>query len=367
MKIYLVDYLGIHCGMHYYLDSFSRVLLSIPNTQIEILSNYPIEKRIPFFKNQYKGSLVRKVLSLFVNIRRLYRHINTHRDCFYVYLTYGNTIDALFMSVISKTSKHIIDIHEAIAQDIDKSIILNHVFKDIYRYKVNAVISHSERTDIILYDYNFKNKKLFVPHFKYQFKKIYNDVNITNEIRNSIDNSRINLLFFGNLNENKGIDILIESINLLPEETCKRLNVIIAGKDFDGAIDRVSPKADRNVKIFRRHITDDELVFLYQNVDYISLPYRKTSQSGILEMAFYFKKPIIASNIPYFKKMLTDFPTFGVIAGINAKDYASILSEVIDNNHKQFYTQSDYDKYENRKEINDFILNFQAWINEYKS
>ena len=56
-------------------------------------------------------------------------------------------------------------------------------------------------------------------------------------------------------------------------------------------------------------------MYLYEHTDYVALPYRKTSQSGILEMAFYFRKPILASDVPYFRRMLTEFPSFGILSG----------------------------------------------------
>lgn len=121
-------------------------------------------------------------------------------------------------------------------------------------------------------------------------------------------------MFFGNLNESKGVDILLQAFNLLSDENANKFNLIIAGKDFDGAIDRVKIKDNRSVRIFKRHISDDELRFFYNQVDFLCLPYRKTSQSGILEMAFYFKKPIIASDIPYFQQTLTTFPSFGILS-----------------------------------------------------
>ena len=40
MKVYLVDYIGMHCGMHYYNDAFCRVLSAVPGLDVSVLSNY---------------------------------------------------------------------------------------------------------------------------------------------------------------------------------------------------------------------------------------------------------------------------------------------------------------------------------------
>lgn len=235
-------------------------------------------------------------------------------------------------------------------------------FKKLYEDSIQNVISHSKRTDDFLKEYSFKGLRLYVPHFRYRFPKEYSLDNIDKEIKESVDSERINLLFFGNLNESKGVDILLDAVNRLSTENADKLNVIIAGKDFDGSVDRVKPLPDRRVKIFKRHITDDELRFLYQNVDYLSLPYRKTSQSGILEMAFYFKRPIIATRIPYFEKTLNEFPTFGILSGQDSEEYSKTLVQLIANHSETgFFSDNDYSRYENRKEVKEFLETFSKW------
>lgn len=362
--IYLVDYIGVHCGMHYYLEAFKKVLSELHDTNVKILSNYATnDDEYGFFINHYRGSRIQKGFSLLKNLIRLIRYVYRHPDGVYIYLTYGNPIDLLFMNIIAKANRHLIDIHEAIAQDVDGNLTLKEKFKTLYSQKIKGVISHSTRTNNFLDEYGYKAIRLQVPHFKYVFPKDYDVNQISDDINNAPDESKINLLFFGNLNESKGIDILIEAVNLLPDDIADNLNVVIAGKDFDGAVDRVKPKSGRHVKIFRRHITDDELRFLYQNIDYMALPYRKTSQSGILEMSFYFKRPIIASDVTYFRNTLNEFPSFGILAGNSAESYAKTLANVIIN-HKSnhFYTDDDYARYENRAEIKDFISNLGSWI-----
>ena len=362
--IYLVDYLGVHCGMHYYLDAFRSVLKDLPGIKVNILSNYsPDSSKIPFFLNQYKGSIINKCLSLVVNLHRLRRFISKNKEDIFVYLTYGNAIDIPFMQIITNIPYHIIDIHEAIAQNKDNDSSLKKRFKALYLKKVHNVISHSYRTDEFLQEYEFHRKVFHVPHFKYIFPKEYNTASLTSVIVGSIEKNKINLLFFGNINENKGIDILLNALNQLSPTVAEKINLIIAGKDFDGLIDKIKIKDTLSVKLFKRHITDDELRYLYQNVDYICLPYRKTSQSGILEMAFYFKKPIITTDVPYFRKILTEFPSFGILSGCSVEEYSNTLEYITqNNNHQKYFIDQEYARYENRDEVCEFKKDLYKWI-----
>lgn len=363
-KIYIVDYLGVHCGMHYYLEAFKRVVSQLPECDVTILSNYSDKDSLkPFFINQYKGNKVRKGLSLLINMQRLRMFIREHRDDVFIYLTYGNWIDELFIKIIARCPNHLIDIHEAIAQNVDSNESLKRKFKDLYSNRISAVISHSSRTDDFLKEYGYCAKKFNVPHFKYVFPKNYDAEVISEDIKRALASDKIKILFFGNLSEAKGVDILLSSLNMIDDSLLKNLKVIIAGKDFDGTVHRVKPKDGVDLCLFARHISDDELVCLYQSVDYLALPYRKTSQSGILEMAFYFKKPIIASNVTYFRKTLEEFPSFGVLSGNSPDKYAKTLSEITKNHSTAVYfSDADYARYENRKEISQFKKELSEWL-----
>ncbi len=97
--IYLVDYIGNHCGMHYYLQAFKDTLQQIDNIEVSILSNYTTNGTKPFFLNQYEGNSINKVFSLIKNFYRLRQFIGLHPNDTIVYLTYGNIIDIPFIKL----------------------------------------------------------------------------------------------------------------------------------------------------------------------------------------------------------------------------------------------------------------------------
>lgn len=360
--IYLVDFIGIHCGMHYYLDAFKKILESIEGVKVGIISNYSDNDEPPVLLNQYKGGKLRKMMTAARNLRRLSRFIGRHSDDKFIYLTYGNILDPYFLKVISKAPYHCVDIHEALAQNEDSNSGLRQKLAEVYSERIKNVISHSSRTDDYLMQFGFEGTRFEVPHFKYVFPREYHISSIPQDMRNAIDRTKINILFFGNITREKGIDVLLDAVNKISEEDASKINVIVAGKDIDGVYKRVKIKKERNISFFIRHITDEELRFLYDNVDYLALPYRKTSQSGILEMAFYFKKPIIASDIPYFRKMLTEFPSFGLLDGNNSKHYSAAIHQIIRKKPSDFFKDEDYARYENRKEVDEFKQHFSEWL-----
>lgn len=361
--IYLVDYIGVHCGMHYYLDAFKQLLEREEGVKVAIVSNYNYGGQEPVLLNHYKGNKLSKIKSALINVGRLRRFVRSHPTDRFIYLTYGTLLDPMFLSAVTANPNHCVDIHEAIAQDMDHHGWLKKILAREYRKNVRNVIVHSERTEKFLDEFRYNGEVYRVPHLKYVFPREYDTATIPEDVREAVMPDKVNLLFFGNLTKEKGVDILIESINLLDDEAASKINVVIAGKDRDGSCRRVAAKAGRNIHFITRHITDDELRYLYAHTDYLSLPYRKTSQSGILEMAFYFRKPIVASDIPYFRKMLTEFPSFGVLAGNGADELSESLRKLVKDTDVKYFAEEDYARYENRAEIDRFMHEFKSWLN----
>jgi len=363
-QIYIVDYIGIHSGMHYYNSSFKSYLEEIDGLNVDVISNYKDKGKV-FFYNVY---VVNKIFGFFLFLinyfRLLFKVINSKNE-YFILLSYGNIVDVIFMTITIFSKRIIIDVHEVCELQL-KSKIVKFMLTTLYKKSVKTLIYHSERSNELLSEIGYNKKRIYVPHFKYQFNKAFDEAKIGNDVIRNISKNKINILFFGYVTYAKGIDILLRATNLLPENIVNKLNIIIAGKDFDGTINTVDTKYDFSIKRILRHINDDELIYIFSHIDYVILPYRKTSQSGILEMAFYFKKPIIATCIKYFERLLTQFPSFGLLMQVNERSMADVLIEVVnthENNYTNYFTEYDLYNFNSKVEIEAFIQNVREIIN----
>ena len=362
--VYIVDLIGKHCGMHYYINSFIKEIQRVSDVQVEILSNFNCEGKNPFLVDHYEGNTLQKGLKFLYNYLKLIWFCLTRRKSVVVFMNYGDLLEILTLPFICLTH-HIIDVHEAIAQSKDSSNFHKKCFTYLYSKRVKTVIYHSDRANNMLSQLGYSGERMFVPHFRYEISRDYNANNIDDEVRSAISNDRVNLLFFGNLTKEKGIDILLSSVNILSLETKKQLNVIIAGKNIDDSVYSVKPYDDVSVNLFVRHISDDELNFFYSKCQAIAMPYRKTSQSGVLEMAFFHKLPVIATRIPYFEKTLGEFPSFGELAGSSPEEYAQALKIFVMKQttaNDGYYNAEDYGKYLHRSEVDLFLDKFVQYI-----
>lgn len=124
-----------------------------------------------------------------------------------------------------------------------------------------------------------------IPHasFNYYVKK----ETVNESIKHTIG-------FFGRIEPYKGLDLLVEAFE---KQKNKELKLLIAGS---GSIDetvRTKIQNNRNIILINRYIEDDEFQDLMNQIDFVVLPYRRASQSGVIPMAFAFGKTVVATQV----------------------------------------------------------------------
>ncbi len=122
----------------------------------------------------------------------------------------------------------------------------------------------------------------------------------------------------GFLRPDKGLDTLLESLELLHEG--RRLAVIVGGEVRDASLAKRMEEAGREGLVFLpRYLSTREILMLAALSDAIVLPYRdppgKYAVSGILHLSMGSLKPIIGSNVPRLTELYTLAPRLVFRAG----------------------------------------------------
>ena len=116
------------------------------------------------------------------------------------------------------------------------------------------------------------------------------------------------IIMYGNNTPYKGTDLLLNALQELPEDVKRGLNVTIAGRVSETYHKELQNKAHGlSVNIIPEFIPDQQLYEMIDEADFIALPYRNISQSGVLLLALYFRKPLLISDLPSFKETLKGF------------------------------------------------------------
>lgn len=360
--IYIYDLIGAKSGCMYYNDAFCETLRKA-GINATVVSNYEDNYSKLWLANMYKGIIPVKILKLCYNMFVLL-FLLLKKKSKVVYLSYGTSIDAMFLTIGKYSNSIIVDIHEYVQLDQEKKKLqLNDKFNRIYR-KIPLVIYHSPRTLNYLKRVVSENNMIYVPHFKYQFDQTYNLDKIDDRVKKTILKEKTNILFFGHFRESKGIKVLIEAIQDLAAQAANRYHFIFAGadphKEFVGALEKLSQT--RSISVVPRYIETEELNFLFDSCNAVILPYFEVSQSGVLETAVFFRKQLLLSDIQYFKEFINKQPSFGyTFINKSSKDLASLLSEINVKGLKH-YSEQDLRNFYQLNEFESFIKEFNKHI-----
>ena len=358
MKIQLHDFIGNHSGMHLYLDSFTDLLLG-HNIETSIHSNYNDLKTNKSYPNIFKGIILQKIVLLIIcHMLFFYNCLKLNKGDYIIISIFGTKIDIVFLAISCLfKSKVILDIHEVIIIG-DGNMFTSKLYRFLYDNCNNKIISHSIKTDESLIFMGYNHEVIQIPHVHYSFQKDYDISNVSEDVRLSFLENKKHFLFFGNIVSSKGITDLLSAV----ETTANKNNdfiIIIAGKDSSKIIQNYKNLhlVSRKINFIIRYINDDEMKYLFTYCDYVLLPYRDIYQSGVLEMAITFKRPILTSDISYFKNLLFDYPSFG--KAVNTKNQHLFANEILRITNsitmEPSYTNNDLCSYFNTEIFDDFI------------
>lgn len=114
-------------------------------------------------------------------------------------------------------------------------------------------------------------------------------------------------LFFGRIDEYKGVDRLVKAQKKNCCDSMYNLPVVIAGKNLTNEEYKTS---DENKTIcLLRFISDGEMIWLFEHCGVVVLPYYEASQSGVLPIAYKYGKPVIVSNINGLRELVLEDKT----------------------------------------------------------
>ena len=107
------------------------------------------------------------------------------------------------------------------------------------------------------------------------------------------------VLFFGVVRKYKGLAYLLKAMRRLPPE--KRYHLVVAGEFYDD-INTYRPELERlhgkqQLTLVNAYVPNEAVPVYFSAADLVVLPYISVNQSGIIQLAYGFSKPVVATTV----------------------------------------------------------------------
>ncbi len=175
------------------------------------------------------------------------------------------------------------------------------VYRRIYQ-AVDKIIVHAQQNKKTLIElFNIPEKKIAViPHGNYFSLREINPELTLIEARRilGLEKDDFYLLFFGNIRPYRGLDTLLKAMAYL--RNIPQIKLIVAGDIKDEAIceDLVDLLRVRDsVNFYLTYIPLKYLGQYFYSADLVVLPYYQVYQSGAIQLAYAFHRPVISTRV----------------------------------------------------------------------
>ncbi len=203
------------------------------------------------------------------------------------------------------------------------------------KYFFNSVdyfitMSQSVQSDLFSLYPNAKEKLLFHPVYSNFGKPV--EKQIAKEKLNIASNNV--MLFFGFIRDYKGLDVLLQAIALIKDKM--DFTLVVAGEFYsneDKYLGLIKDLELENVvKLFSDFIPTNEVKYYFSACDVVVLPYKSATQSGIVQIANNFDKPMISTNVGGLPEVIADGKTGYLVEKENPQKLAEAILKYYNQN-----------------------------------
>lgn len=151
------------------------------------------------------------------------------------------------------------------------------------------------------------------------------------------------LLFFGFIREYKGLDYLIDALPKVLAEF-PQTQLVVAGEfwhnrvQYEAQIQRLG--VSEHVVLVDRYIPNEEVGRFFAAADLVTLPYASATQSGVLQLALGFSRPVIATRVGGLAEAVEEGAGITLVAPRDADALAAGIIDYLHSPSQQAVTAS---------------------------
>lgn len=143
--------------------------------------------------------------------------------------------------------------------------------------------------------------------------------------------ARLELLFYGFVRPYKGLDVLIDALSRLDGLDYA---LTIAGEFWKGE-DETRARIEElglsdRIKLRPRYHSDQETAQLFSRADFVVLPYRSATGSGVIPIAYHYDTPVIATKVGGLPDVVDQGATGFLVEADSAEQLAGAIRAAAD-------------------------------------
>lgn len=268
-----------------------------------------------------------------------------------IHLTWPLNYSAFSLYAFRK--RMMLTVHDPFAHSSKRTRFNEFQRKVAFRLLDNFLILNKAQKNDFIASYHLEKKNIYESRLgRYDYLSIFKDDSL--RVRNQI-------IFFGGIFLHKGVDYLLEAMELVHKQL-PETKLIIAGKGefwFD-----VEPYTRKDyIEFQNRYIPDGELSRMIQQSKFVVVPYIDATQSGVIMTAYVFDKPCISTNVGGLTEMVVDGVCGETVPPRDSKALASaIVSLLFDSDKLDAYSSYIRNNYSEGEKSWNYIANEMSAI-----
>ncbi len=151
------------------------------------------------------------------------------------------------------------------------------------------------------------------------------------------------LLFFGYVRPYKGLEYLLKAMPQICKKT-ENIRLLVVGEFGDDREDYMRLIENLGIDDFLQchegYIPDKEVEKFFAACDLVVLPYVSATQSGIVQIAYGFEKPVLATNVGGLPDVVLDGKTGRLVAPGNPAALAEAVVDFFREDRREMYKKN---------------------------
>ena len=263
-----------------------------------------------------------------VGVYRVIKHINSFNPDI-IHLQGDHPWFNLTLPLLRRKYPLVVTVHDITCHIGDRRSrkIPSFVHKLVMRY-ADRVIVHGKKLKELLTEKDNKSPGSIqvIPHGEFSFYKKFS--------RRAVKEEDHLILFFGRIWEYKGLRYLIEAEPLISEKVPTG-KIVIAGKGEDFRKYQEMMVHKEKFIVHNEYIPNEMVAELFQKASIVVLPYIEASQSGIVPLAYAFKKPVVATDVGSIPEVVDNGKTGYIVPPKDAKKLAEAIIDLLRDKEKR--------------------------------